>query len=130
MHRPSFIVGITLLEDDDCLSCVAMVLYHFRNSRLGSTIPSLTVTMVHYVLAVIAALGAMAITIEAGTASASLAVGVTVVRSCKVESGGTIEAVRLACSKDVAPVNISSAAPQVLTLTGGDGAVRLVTLNF
>jgi hypothetical protein len=106
--------------------------------------------MVHYLLAAVAALGTMARTIEAGTASASLTVGVTVVRSCKVESGGTSEAVRLACSKDGTRVNISSSfAPQGLTLAAGrtgspmgstsaaapstgrgDIDVRLVTLNF
>jgi hypothetical protein len=106
--------------------------------------------MVHYVLAAVAAFAAMAITIEAGTASALLSVGVTVVRSCKVESGGTSGTISLACSKDVTRVEISgTSAPQVLMLTGGtnaselstmpadarpaepaDSVVRLVTLNF
>jgi hypothetical protein len=107
------------------------------------------VTTIHSVLVVIAALGTMAVTIEAGTASASLLVGVTVVRSCKVESGGTSSTISLACSNDVTRVEISgTSAPQVLMLTGGTNAselstmpadarpaepadaVRLITLNF
>ena len=89
---------------------------------------------------------AMTATVGAASASAPLSVGVTVVRSCSVESAQTSGSIGLACSASASRIQVSSSGgSEVLTLASGikasldaggrtgeqsGNAPRQITINF
>ena len=79
----------------------------------------------------------------AASASATLFVSVTVVRSCSVDSGPAAGSVRLACANAVAPVRVSSGAVSSIHVLGAglqflttpppsrsSAEAQVITLNF